>query len=68
MLQDSCVSWPHHLLRPSPPEQILLQVSPSIVVVDISDIYGKSIEKRSGIVIDIGQVVTSCHAIQKDRN
>lgn len=50
------------------PEQILLQVSPSIVVVDISDIYGKSIEKRSGVVIDVGQVITTCHAIQKDRN
>ncbi len=50
------------------PEQILLQVAPSIVVVDISDIYGKSIEQRSGVVIDVGQVVTSCQAIQKDRN
>jgi S1-C subfamily serine protease len=50
------------------PEQILLQVAPSIVVVDISDIYGKPIEQRSGVVIDVGQVVTSCQAIQKDRN
>ena len=50
------------------PEQILLQVSPSIVMVDISDIYGKPIEQRSGVVIGVGQVVTSCQAIQKDRN
>ena len=50
------------------PEQILQQASPSIVVVDISDIYGKSIGQRSGVVIDAGQVVTSCQEIQKDRN
>jgi tetratricopeptide (TPR) repeat protein len=50
------------------PEQILQQVAPSIVMVDISDIYGKPIEQRSGVVIGVGQVVTSCQAIQKDRN
>jgi len=50
------------------PEQILQQVAPSIMMVDISDIYGKPIEQRSGVVIGVGQVVTSCQAIQKDRN
>ncbi|MCX7185490.1 MAG: tetratricopeptide repeat-containing serine protease family protein [Nitrosospira sp.] len=50
------------------PEQILQQVAPSIVMVDISDIYGKPIEQHSGVVIGVGQVVTSCKAIQKDRN
>ena len=50
------------------PEQVLLQVAPSIVVVDISDIYGKPIEQRSGVVTDVGQVITICQGIQKDRN
>lgn len=51
------------------PEQILLQASPSVVVVDITDIFGeKSITQHSGVVVDVGQVITSCRGIQKDRN
>jgi tetratricopeptide (TPR) repeat protein len=47
------------------PEQIFVQVSPSVVVVDIFDAKGKSIGLGSGAVIGAGQVITNCHVAQK---
>ncbi len=47
------------------PEQIFVQVSPSVVVVDIFDAKGKSIGQGSGAVIGAGQVITNCHVAQK---
>ncbi len=46
------------------PEQIFVQVSPSVVVVDIFDAKGKSIGQGSGAVIGAGQVITNCHVVQ----
>lgn len=50
------------------PEQIFIQVSPSIVVVDIFDAKGNSIGLGSGTVIGIGQVITNCHVAQKGKS
>ena len=50
------------------PEQIFVQVSPSVVVVDIFDIKGKSIGLGSGAVIGAGQVITNCHVAQKGKS
>jgi tetratricopeptide (TPR) repeat protein len=50
------------------PEQIFVQVSPSVVVVDIFDAKGKSIGLGSGAVIGAGQVITNCHVAQKGKS
>ena len=50
------------------PEQIFVQVSPSVVVVDIFDAKGKSIGQGSGAVIAAGQVVTNCHVAQNGKS
>ncbi len=50
------------------PEQIFVQVSPSVVVVDIFDAKGKSIGQGSGAVIGAGQVITNCHVAQKGKS
>lgn len=52
-------------VRANTPEQIFVQVSPSVVVVDIFDATGKSIGQGSGAVIGAGQVITNCHVAQK---
>ncbi len=41
-----------------------MQVSPSVVVIDILDAKGKSIGQGSGVVIGAGQVITNCHVAQ----
>jgi Flp pilus assembly protein TadD len=46
------------------PEQIFVQVSPSVVVVDIFDAKEKPIGLGSGAVIGVGQVITNCHVAQ----
>ena len=67
--------------RANTPEQIFVQVSPSVVVVDIFDAKGKSIGQGSGVVtfnftgiggglnltaIGAGsEVITNCHVAQK---
>ena len=51
--------------RANTPEQIFVQVSPSVLVVDIFDAKGKSIGQGSGAVIGVGQVITNCHVAQK---
>ena len=51
--------------RANTPEQIFVQVSPSVVVVDIFDAKRKSIGQGSGAVIGAGQVITNCHVAQK---
>jgi tetratricopeptide (TPR) repeat protein len=48
--------------------QIFVQVSPSVVVVDIFDAKGKSIGLGSGAVIGAGQVITNCHVAQKGKS
>ncbi len=50
------------------PEQIFVQVSPSVVVVDILNAKGKSIGLGSGVVIGAGQVITNCHVAQKGKS
>ncbi len=50
------------------PEQIFVQVSPSVVVVDILDAKGKSIGQGSGAVIGAGHVITNCHVAQKGKS
>lgn len=50
------------------PEQIFMQGSPSVVVVDIFDAKGKSIGLGSGVVIGSGQVITNCHVAQKGKS
>ena len=50
---------------PLVPERILMRVSPSIVVVDVMDAYGKSIAQGSGVVIEADQVVTACHLLRE---
>ena len=50
------------------PEQIFVQVSPSVVVVDIFDAKGKSIGLGSGAVIGAGQVITNCHVTQEGKS
>lgn len=50
------------------PEQVFVQVSPSVVVVDIFDAKGKSIGLGSGAVIGVGQVITNCHVAQKGKS
>ncbi len=50
------------------PAQILVKVSPSVVVVDILDAKGKPIGQGSGAVIGAGQVITNCHVAQKDKS
>jgi tetratricopeptide (TPR) repeat protein len=54
--------------RANSPEQIFVQVSPSVVVVDILDAKGKSIGLGSGAVIGAGQVITNCHVAQKGKS
>ncbi len=50
------------------PEQIFVQVSPSVVVVDIFDAKGKSIGLGSGAVIGAGQVITNCHVAKMGKH
>ena len=50
------------------PEQIFVQVSPSVVVVDIFDTKGKTIGQGSGAVIGAGQVITNCHVAQNGKS
>jgi len=52
------------IIRANTPEQIFVEVSPSVVVVDIFDATGKSVGQGSGVVIGKGQVITnlSCGA------
>jgi S1-C subfamily serine protease len=50
------------------PEQIFVQVSPSVVVVDIFDAEGSSIGLGSGTVIGADQVITNCHVAQKGKS
>jgi tetratricopeptide (TPR) repeat protein len=50
------------------PEQIFVQVSPSVVVVDFFDAKGKSIGQGSGAVVGAGQVITNCHVVQNRRS
>ena len=50
------------------PEQIFVQVSPSVVVVDIFDAKGKSVGLGSGVVIGAGQVITNCHVVQQGKS
>ncbi len=52
----------------STPEQIFVQASPSVVVIDIFDAKGKSIGQGSGVVIGAGRVITNCHVAQKGKN
>jgi tetratricopeptide (TPR) repeat protein len=46
------------------PAQIFKQVSPSVVVVHVSDDTGKSIALGSGVVIERGVVITNCHVAE----
>ncbi len=50
---------------PLAPERILMRVSPSIVVVDVMDVQGKSTGQGSGVVIGVEQVVTACHLVKE---
>lgn len=50
------------------PEELFMQASPSVVVVDIFDTQGKSIGQGSGAVIGAGQVVTNCHVAQNGKS
>ncbi|MEP6934082.1 MAG: S1C family serine protease [Nitrospirota bacterium] len=50
--------------RANTPDQIFVQVSPSVVV-HIFDAKGKSVGQGSGAVIGAGQVITNCHVAQK---
>jgi tetratricopeptide (TPR) repeat protein len=54
--------------RANTPEQIFVQVSPSVVVVDIFDAKGKSVGQGSGAVIGAGQVITNCHVAQNGKS
>ncbi len=54
--------------RANGPEQIFVQVSPSVVVIDILDAKGESIGQGSGVVIGAGQVITNCHVAQEGKN
>ena len=47
------------------PEEIFAKDSLSVVVVDVFGAQGKSIGLGSGVVIDVGQVITNCHVVQK---
>jgi tetratricopeptide (TPR) repeat protein len=46
------------------PAQIFKQVSPSVVVVHVSDSTGKGIALGSGVVIERGVVITNCHVAE----
>lgn len=50
------------------PEQIFVQVSPSVVVIDILDGKGQSIGLGSGAVIGAKQVITNCHVAEKGKS
>ncbi len=50
------------------PKQIFVQVSPSVMVVDIFDAKGKAIGQGSGVVIGAGQVITNCQIAQKGKS
>ncbi len=52
----------------STPEQIFVQASPSVVVVDIFNAKGEAIGQGSGVVIGAGQVITNCHVAQKGKS
>jgi len=43
------------------PQEIFAQVSPSVVVVEVSDAAGKQQGNGSGVVIAPGEIVTNCH-------
>ncbi|MDE3180190.1 MAG: trypsin-like peptidase domain-containing protein, partial [Acidobacteriota bacterium] len=46
------------------PEQIFKQVSPSVVVIHVSDAAGKPLALGSGVVIHPSTVITNCHVAQ----
>lgn len=50
------------------PEQIFVQVSPSVVVIDVLDGKGQSIGLGSGAVIGAKQVITNCHVAEKGKS
>lgn len=50
------------------PEQIFVQASPSVVVIDILDGKGQPIGLGSGAVIGAKQVITNCHVAQKGKS
>jgi len=54
--------------RANTPEQIFVQASPSVVVIDILDGNGQSIGLGSGVVISAKQVITNCHVAQKGKS
>ncbi len=54
--------------RVSPPEQIFVKASPSVVVIDIFDAKGESIGQGSGVVIGAGKVITNCHVAQEGKS
>ncbi len=51
-----CIRFPYRSLRVGTPEQIFVQASPSVVVIDIFDAKGKSIGQGSGVVFGAGRV------------
>lgn len=50
------------------PEQIFVQASPSVVVVDIFDAKEKPIGQGSGAVTGAGQVITNCHVALESKS
>jgi tetratricopeptide (TPR) repeat protein len=56
------------LANASTPEQIFVEASPSVVVVDILDAKGKPIGRGSGTVIGTGLVITNCHLAQSGKS
>ena len=50
------------------PEQIFVQVSPSVVVIDVLNGKGQPIGLGSGAVIGVKQVITNCHVVQKGKS
>lgn len=50
------------------PEQILAQVSASVVGLDMVDANGKSIGQGSAVIIGEGQVVTACQVVNEGKN
>jgi tetratricopeptide (TPR) repeat protein len=49
------------------PQEIFVAVSPSIVVVEVSDAAGKLEATGSGVVIAKGEIVTNCHVAEEGK-
>jgi tetratricopeptide (TPR) repeat protein len=49
------------------PQEIFAAVSPSVVVIDVSDADGKPQGNASGVVIAPGEVITNCHVASAGR-